>query len=162
MIVTSETSHVWDLLQRAYEGDAWHGPALRELLENVTSQQAAARPIPGAHTIWELCGHIAVYEDQVRRRLLGESAHDLPEDEAFPKVEDTSPAAWRRTLETFEAGHQALRRALSDFPEERLGECVPGREYPYYLMLHGVVQHDLYHAGQIALLLRAQGVRPQG
>jgi uncharacterized damage-inducible protein DinB len=157
----SETERIWDLLQRSYEGDAWHGPALRELLENVTAWQAAAHPVSGVHSIWEITLHVALYESVVRRRLLGEAVE--PSDkEAWPKVADSSPAAWRRTLEVFEEGHRGLRRAVNDLPERLLAEPVPGREYPHYVMLHGVIQHDLYHAGQIALLLRAQGARPQG
>jgi len=158
----SETGRIWDLLQRAYEGDAWHGPALRELLENVPPAKAAARPVPAAHTIWEIALHIAAYEQVVRRRIEGEPIGELSQAEEWPAVADTSPAAWRRALEAFEEEHRRLREALSGFPDARLADTVPGRDYPFYIMLYGVIQHDLYHAGQIALLMRAQGVEPKG
>jgi uncharacterized damage-inducible protein DinB len=158
----SETGRIWDLLQRAYEGDAWHGPALRELLENVPPAKAAARPVAAAHSIWEIALHIGAYERVVRRRIEGEPIGELPEAEEWPDVADTSPAAWRHTLETFEEEHRRLRVALAGFPDSRLADTVPGRDYPFYIMLYGVIQHDLYHAGQIALLMRAQGVEPKG
>ena len=158
----SETGRIWDLLQRAYEGDAWHGPALRELLENVPPAKAASRPVAAAHSIWEIALHIGAYERVVRRRIEGEPIGELPEAEEWPDVADTSPAAWRRTLETFEEEHRRLREALAEFPDSRLADTVPGRDYPFYIMLYGIIQHDLYHAGQIALLMRAQGVEPKG
>jgi uncharacterized damage-inducible protein DinB len=38
--------------------------------------------------------------------------------------------------------------------DDRLSEPAPGirRQYSIYEMLHGIIQHDLYHAGQIAIL----------
>jgi uncharacterized damage-inducible protein DinB len=158
----SETGRIWDLLQRAYEGDAWHGPALRELLENVPPAKAPARPVPAAHTIWEIALHIAVYEGVVRRRIEGEPVGELSHEEEWPAVADTTPASWRRALQEFDEEHRRLREALSAFPDSRLADTVPGRDYPFYIMLYGVIQHDLYHAGQIALLMRAQGVEPKG
>lgn len=158
----SEAGRIWDLLQRVYEGgDAWHGPSLRELLEGVTSAQAAARPLREARTIWELALHVAVYEDVVRRRIEGEPVGTLPFEEAWPRPSDTSPAAWRRTLDEFEEGHRRLRQAVSTFPDARLADVVPGRDYPFYVMLYGIIQHDIYHAGQIEMLMCAQGLHPQ-
>lgn len=157
-----ETDRIWDMLQRAYAGNAWHGPALRELLQSVTAAQAAARPIPEARTIWETARHLTALEDAVTRRLGGQALGELPPDQDWPPVEDQSAAAWRRTLEEFEGGHRRLRKALSTFPESRLDDVVPGRDYPYYLMLHGVVEHELYHSGQIVVLMQAQGLTPRG
>ncbi len=158
----SETARIWDLLQRAYEGNVWHGPALRELLESITAEQAAARPIPGAHTIWEITLHLVAYEDVVRRRMEGQHIEELPSCQAWPTILDVSPTAWRQTLEDFETVHRRLRAALWDFPARMLDEAVPGRDYPFYLMLYGVIQHDLYHAGQVEMLALAQGAIPHG
>jgi hypothetical protein len=54
--MTSEIARIDDELRRAYEGGAWHGPALREVLAGVSSETAAERPVPGGHTIWEMNG----------------------------------------------------------------------------------------------------------
>jgi uncharacterized damage-inducible protein DinB len=158
----SEAQRLWDLMQRAYEGDVWHGPALRPLLREVTAVQAAARPIPGAHTIWETTVHVAVHEDVVRRRIEGERIGELARDQSWPAVPETGRDVWRQALEHFEGGHHRLRQAVWDFPDARLNDLVPGRDYPFYLMLYGVVQHSLYHAGQIVVLMQAQGLTPLG
>jgi uncharacterized damage-inducible protein DinB len=140
----------------------WHGPALRQLVQSVTAEQASARPVPGAHSIWEYVLHVTTYEDVVRRRLGGEPVGELPREQGWPAVADTSHDAWAATRQHFEQCHNRLREALWGFPDERLNDTVPGRDYPFYLMLYGIIQHDLYHAGQIVLLMEAQGLKPLG
>ena len=150
----SETARIADQLRRAFRGEAWHGDSLFEILNRVTAAQAAARPIPHAHTIWELVLHIAAWDSAVRRRLAGESL-ELSDEQNFPPVKDTSESAWRKTLEHVRRVHDELVQAVSETPDTRLTEQVPGKQgahYNFYYMLHGVVQHELYHAGQIALL----------
>ena len=157
----SETDRIWDQLQRSFEGnDAWKCPSLRDLLAAVTAAQAAARAIPRAPTIWELLLHATVHEGVARRRLLGEAVDTLPDEQAWPKPADPSAAAWLQAKLDFGEARRALRQAVASFPEARLAETVPGREYTFYVMLHGVVEHALYHAGQIEMLMVAQGVRP--
>ena len=155
----SETARIADQLRRAFQGNAWHGDSLLEILEGVTAAQAAARPVKHAHTIWELVLHITAWDSAVRRRLAG-AAVDLSDEQNFPSVMDSSENAWRRTIEQSRKVHNELIEAVEAFPDERLGERVPGKKsepdwYNFYYMLHGVAQHELYHAGQIALLKRA-------
>ena len=145
-----------DQLHRAYHGNAWHGPALRELLAGLPSRTAARRPIAGAHTIWEIVLHISRWEDVVRRRLAGERIVSLPPEEDWPLPGDTTPAAWRKTLLGLRRSNSALVKAIRRFPARRLNETVPGKKHTFEHMLHGVTQHDLYHAGQIALLKKDQ------
>ena len=150
----SEAFRIADQLLRAFDGEAWHGDSLFEILEGVTAAQAAARPIAGAHTIWELVLHIVAWDGAVLRRL-GGAAVELSDAENFPPVRDTSEAAWRLALAQVRRGHEELVAAVASLPDSRLEDMVPGKEgahYTSYYMLHGVVQHELYHAGQIALL----------
>jgi uncharacterized damage-inducible protein DinB len=152
----SETARMAEQLRRAFAGDAWHGDALFEVLEGVTAAQAAARPIPRAHTIWELVLHIAAWDGAVVGRL-GGAAVNLSDAENFPPVTDSSEEAWRLTLERVRRVHNELVLTVASFPDLRLDEIIPGNQSPhcsFYSMLHGVVQHELYHAGQIALLKR--------
>jgi uncharacterized damage-inducible protein DinB len=151
----SETTRIADQLNRAFKGEAWHGPALLEILESVNAATASARPIPGAHSIWELVLHISAWEGAILRRMQGEALQlEGPED--FPEVRDTSEAAWRDTLGKLNRKHDELARAIADMLESRLAEQVPGKDYDFYFMLHGAVQHALYHAGQITLLKKAR------
>jgi uncharacterized damage-inducible protein DinB len=157
----SETDRIWDELQRSFEGnEAWRCPSLRDLIASVTAEQAAVRPIAGAPTVWELLLHATVYEDVVRRRVQGEAVDTLPDEQAWPKPADTSAAAWLEAKLAFGEARRALRQAVASFPDARLGEPVPGREYTFYVMLHGAIQHALYHAGQVEMLMLAQGVHP--
>lgn len=151
----SEVDRMTDQLRRAFEGDAWHGPAVRELLADVTAEQAARRPLARAHTIWEIVLHINAWESIVRRRLSGERIVEVPKEQDWPPVRDTSEVAWKKTLEELEDGHRQLRQAVSRLTDERLQEKPPGKAHPIYVEVHGVIQHDLYHAGQIAVLKKA-------
>ncbi|HKM85941.1 MAG TPA: DinB family protein [Terriglobales bacterium] len=150
----SEAARIADQLRRAFDGVAWHGDSVFEILEGVTAARATARPIKGAHTIWELVLHIAAWDGAVLRRL-GGAAVELSDAENFPPVTDASDAAWRRALAEVRRVHEKLVAAVAALPDSRLDEIVPGKEgahYTFYYMLHGVVQHELYHAGQIAIL----------
>jgi len=150
----SETTRLADQIRRAFEGEAWHGDSVREILTGVNATKAAARPIPDAHTIWELVLHIAAWDKVVTSRIAGTAAMPT-DDENFPKVKDSSEAAWGRALEQLWQTHDALVKAVTGFPEARLMERVPGKTHDYYnffYMFSGVAQHELYHAGQIALL----------
>lgn len=147
-----ETHRINSQLKRAYQGEAWHGPSLRELLEGVTAEQAAARPIPSAHSIWELVNHIIAWEQIAKHRLEGDPVKDPSNDMNFPPITETNEEAWKATLQALEASNQALRNAVKKIDDATLEEIVPQAPYSNYALLHGVIQHDLYHAGQIALL----------
>jgi uncharacterized damage-inducible protein DinB len=150
----SEIERIADQHRRSYEGEAWHGPSLRELRDGVTAEQAARRVVANAHSIWELVLHIAVWESVVRRRLEGEALEPTGEED-WPPVRETTAAAWKKTLDDLERGHVSLRQAIASLGDARLEDTVPGKSYSVYFMLHGLVQHNLYHAGQIAILKKA-------
>src|SRR5215210_1595952 len=116
----NEIERIKDQLRRAYEGPAWHGPSIKELLADVSARQAAARPVTGAHSIWEIALHIAAWEEGARRRLSGDRAQ-LSTEEDWPAVADTSEAAWRKALELLETNNRRLRDALDGLDEARLG-----------------------------------------
>ncbi|HEV8588421.1 MAG TPA: DinB family protein [Pyrinomonadaceae bacterium] len=152
----TEIERILDQLKRAYEGGAWHGPSVREVLEGVTAQQAHARRLPNGHTIYELVRHIAVWEDAGRRRLEGDPANiaiSSPED--WPPPNDTSEAAWEQAKAALDRRHQALVEAITRVSESRLDEPIVAGKSSVYVTLHGVIQHDLYHAGQMAILKKA-------
>jgi uncharacterized damage-inducible protein DinB len=147
-----ETARIADQLSRAYSGKAWHGPSLRALLRGVTAAQAAQRPVPNAHTIWELVLHTAAWDRVVCERIQGGKTTELPPEENFPTVTDTSDAAWNKALKDLAKQHRALAAAMHKFPVAKLDRNLGGGDYTFYITMHGAVQHDLYHAGQIAIL----------
>jgi uncharacterized damage-inducible protein DinB len=159
MSTMTQTSRLADQIRRAFAGEAWHGDSLLEILDGVRAQQAAAKPIPNAHSIWELLLHIAAWDDAVMRRARGEVVQ-LSDAENFPPVHETTEAAWKAAIEHAKQKHQELIDAVTSFPEARLGDPVQGKTdlpyYDFYYMISGIAQHELYHAGQIALLKKAQ------
>ncbi len=156
----SECTRLSDQIRRAFHGEAWHGDSLLEILSDVKAATAAARPIRSAHTIWELVLHIAAWDDAVIRRI-GGSVVNLSDKENFPPVKDTSEGAWRKTIEHLKKTHEQLVKAVAEFPDSRLPEQVQGKAaayYTFFYMFAGIVQHELYHAGQIVLLKKAAKV----
>lgn len=143
-----------DQLQRAYAGKAWHGPSLQELLTGVTADQARTKPVPGAHSIWELAMHVGVWMSAARRRLAGDPAKLTPQED-WPLIDGGSTAAWEQTLDALDEEHNQLRAAICSLPESSLQNQAPGKNYSLAFLLHGVIQHNLYHAGQIALIKKA-------
>jgi len=152
----TEIERILDQLKRAFEGNAWHGPSVREALAGVTASQAHARPLANAHSIWELVQHIAVWEEVGRRRLEGDRAQiEISSPADWPPADDTSEAAWEQAQAALSRGHEALREAITRVDESRLDEPILEGLSTAYVTLHGVIQHDLYHAGQIAMLKKA-------
>jgi uncharacterized damage-inducible protein DinB len=152
---TSEASRIAAQLRHAFDGSAWHGPALLELLEEVDAMTAAAKPVANVHSIWELVLHIAAWDEAVRRRI-GGTKLQLTGLQNFPRVPKPTRAAWREAVVHLTKIHDALVTTVAALPDSRLRDRVPGKRYDFYFMLHGVVQHELYHAGQIAILKKAQ------
>ncbi len=154
----SVTAQIAEQLRRAFDGSAWHGPSMLELLEDVDAETAAAKPIPNVHSIWELVLHTAVWDRAVRRRIGGQTTQPKGKKN-FPPVPKSSSAAkqaaWRKAVSLLTRTHADLIKAVSALPEARLRDHVPGKRYDISFMLHGVLQHELYHAGQIAILKKA-------
>ena len=158
----NEIFRIVDQLEREHAGDPWHGSPLSAILDGVTAEEAAARPLPGAHTIWELVLHMTGWKSEVRRRLSGAPAGD-PEAGDWPAVGEATPERWAQARENLELAHRLLVSAVKEFPEANL--YIPANDtrnrelgigVTYYELLHGIVQHDVYHAGQIAILKRGQ------
>jgi len=151
----SEARRIRHQLKISYHGKAWHGPALKEVLEGVTAATAAARPIEDAHSIWQIVRHVAAWQTEAARVLEGKSYESLAGDADWPPVIDTSETAWTGALGELENAQKALTDATANLTDEQLDQKVPGRDFTLYILLTGVVHHNLYHAGQIAILKKA-------
>jgi uncharacterized damage-inducible protein DinB len=150
----TQSAELADQIRRAFDGEAWHGDSLLELLGGVSAKMAAAHPIKGAHSIWELVLHITAWDDAALGRS-GGAAVALSDAENFPTVGDRSEDAWRAAVEHMTKTHERLVKTVAAFPDSRLHDAVPGKTesyYNFYYLFSGIVQHELYHAGQIALL----------
>lgn len=152
------SSFVIDLLRRAYDRQSWHGPNLRGSLRGVTYQQAARRPAPGRHNIWELVVHCAYWKYAVTRRLTGAKRGSFPLDGsnwfARPVKGGLTARAWKADLALLDQTHRAMMAAVTALPTNGLGRAAPGRKTTNEFLIQGIAAHDLYHAGQIQLIKR--------
>jgi len=148
----SQVEYLADQLERAFRGGAWHGPAVAETLDGVDETAAAARPLAGAHSIWEIVHHLTVWNDVPRRRLDGERLQNLPAERDWPPVGDLSSGAWRAALAALEEAHDAFHARVLDLADDQLDDPVIGSDSTVRGMILGVLQHNAYHAGQIAVL----------
>ncbi len=144
---------ILSLLEEGYARKAWHGPNLRQSLKGVSAKQAAWRPAPGRHNIWELTLHSAYWKYDVRRIIDGlkRGSFVLKGSNFFGRPEEgkATEAAWRADLAILDEEHRALEKSVRKF----LQKAVTPKEFR---ILYGVAYHDIYHAGQIRLLRRLQ------
>ena len=161
--MTSESRRLVDQFQRAHDGDPWHGSPVMAILDGVTHEQAARRPPNGAHSIWALVLHMTGWRNEVTRRATGEPAGE-PAGGDYPDVGEPTAARWAAALAALDASHAnlvAVVQGMSDAdllkPSNDRRNRPLGTGVSYYELLHGIVQHDAYHAGQIAILKRIFG-----
>jgi uncharacterized damage-inducible protein DinB len=164
----SEADRLVDQFQRAHDGDPWHGSPITAILAGVTAEQAARRPPNGAHSIWEIVLHATGWRNEVARRATGQPAGEPPAGD-WPHVGDPTDARWKAALDALDAAHTNLVSVVMNITDEQMLKPTNdprnrplGTGVSYYELFHGIVQHDAYHAGQIAILKKVQGPLPDG
>ena len=143
-----------DQLERGFYGGAWHGPALQEALEGLDAAAAHHRVGPGVKTAWEIVHHLTTWQGIAARRIRGEAPRVTPEED-WPPVVEASKEAWQAAVEALEARHRELYRTVKGLDDARLDDAVAGSDPTVRGLLLGTLQHNSYHAGQIALLKKA-------
>lgn len=158
--MNSESPRIADELRRAFKGEAWHGSSLLDLLDDVSPDQARTRLLRSVHSIWELILHIDFWLQAALEATRGVPMPRLdgPQGTAsgdWPGLHDDSAVAWFDAQDRLFQDAEKLAQAIEGFGDVRLQEAVPGRAYDFYHLFHGIVQHSLYHGGQIAILKKA-------
>jgi uncharacterized damage-inducible protein DinB len=138
-------------IERTVTGPMWHGPALLEVLDGVDAARARARPIAGAHSIWEIVRHVTAWADIARQRIHGEALGDPTAEQDWPPIGDD----WAQDLERLKDSHRRLAADVRQLDDAALEARVKTLEYPVGILLDGVVEHGTYHGGQIGLLKKA-------
>lgn len=150
--MSTEIERIKDQMQKTFYKDAWHGGSVMEFLSEIGAEEAASRPLKARHSIWELVQHMETWKRVARKAVEGLKMGRISPEEDWLPIGSTGEEAWARTVESLKEEHEALAGALSRLSEERLEATAPGRSYTFYTLLHGVIHHDLYHLGQIAIL----------
>ena len=155
----TELERIAEQLHHAVTGGAWHGPAIREVLSGLTARQAAARPIRGGHSIWELVLHVTSWMKMFDAALHGTPLLPWPsaamEKLDWPAVPRADAANWKKAQRELYAAARRLRRSIAGFAPRRMRERVPGRSFNFSHALPGILQHTVYHSGQMALIKKA-------
>lgn len=162
-----EIDRIAGQLQRAFNGDAWYGPSVRAALEGVDARRAAERPEPTAHTICEIVLHMTAWTREVTRRLRAGTAQD-PADGDWPTATVATDDDWSGIVAALDGANEELVQVISALDngqlEERIGEVrdrALGSGVSRYETLHGLIQHHVYHAGQISLLKKSLNCPPR-
>lgn len=163
-----ETHRMAEMLERVLDGDPWHGSNVLALLAELSAEEAAVRPWPGAHSVWELVLHMTGWTEEVRKRLGGEEAGE-PAGGDWPSIGEISAKRWRAAVTGLAKSHRALAKAIREAdaavletPVVDRRDAAAGTGLSRYLTLHGLVHHTVYHAGQIALVRKAVAARGAG
>ncbi len=151
-----ETDLLLRIIDQSYDHLAWHGTNLRGSLRGLTIEEAAWRPGPGRHNIWEVAVHTAYWKYIVRRRLLGEKRGSFPLKGSnwFVRQVADGADAWQSDLELLAHAHRSMREAISRLRANQLGLKSHGSKFTNAATIYGIASHDVYHAGQIQLLKR--------
>jgi uncharacterized damage-inducible protein DinB len=144
------------MFDEAFEKKAWHGPNLRGSLRGISAEEAAWRPGRRRHNIWEIAVHAAYWKYAVRRRLLGErrGSFALKGSNWFPRPVSVTEDAWKNDLALLALEHQRLHDAIAALHPSRLYRAPSSSKYSNAVLIYGIANHDIYHAGQIQLLKR--------
>jgi len=154
-MMPTEIERLEDQLRRSFEGGAWHGPSVAEVLADVSTEGAYDHPVAGAHSIWELVLHVIGTYKLVLRRLKGDAAPLTPSED-WPPIPQPTTSNWEETIRSLRRLNEQLRQAVLQLSPEQLTQpLVAESPSTAYTQLIGITQHDLYHAGQIVVLKKA-------
>ena len=148
----SEIARIERLLEQTFEGKPYYGPSVLGTLENVTAHMAVQKPRRSTHSIWELVTHLTAELDYARAVLEGTAGPWVEGETTWPTITETSDAAWQKAIQDLKKANRALVRAVKQLDDAVLDKNPIRVRGPFYLMLHGTMQHNIYHAGQISLL----------
>ncbi|SRX55698.1 DinB family protein [Aequorivita sp. CIP111184] len=149
----NESKRIQTLFIDLYHGHPWLDVTLDDTLSFITAAQAVQRPIKDANTIWEIVNHIIAWRENVLKRVQGEII-ETPSNNYIEKIKDPSEQAWRITREALETSQKKWLYFLGTFNEADFINEYPVNKLTYYQHIHGIIQHDAYHLGQIVLLAK--------
>lgn len=153
----TEINRIADQIQFGYAGPAWHGPHITKVLAKIDVRQLE-NTSRNSHNIAEILEHMIAWRVFAIKNMSG-TAYDITEDAVnFPQVKTIDAAYWDDLKSRLAHNQKDLIAVIRSHSDDKLLETVPGRQYDFYILLHGIVQHDLYHLGQIVLLSKTEKV----
>ena len=148
----TEQQRLGALFQNLYNGHPWLDITLAGVLQNIPAEKAKLR-VGNCNTIWEIVVHMIRWRENVLQRVQG-AVLKTPDSNYIEPVSDTSDAAWKNTLHELELSNNAWLEFLKKLDLTQLDRAYPVNRLTYYEHIHGILQHDAYHLGQIVLLAK--------
>ena len=148
-------------LNDAWHGSPWYGEPSDKIMAGIAADEAARHLAPGTHTIWEIVLHMTAWTETVAGRVRGVGSR-APDRGDWPRADSTSADAWTMALAELETARKQLLADLDAAHEEDLHLHVKNYSPPFADTgisragtIVGLIEHDAYHLGQVALLKRA-------
>ena len=142
-------------LENTLDGTPWYGRPVYALLREVDPSIAYKKLSPNSHSLADLLYHMLTWAEFTLKRIEKDNSQDL---ETFEKVDwrEIDPAVhdWDEGLAALIATHQQIIAHLQTKDEFFLSETVDYRQYNFRFLLNGLIQHNIYHAGQIAYAIK--------
>lgn len=157
----TETARLQELMRQTYSGNCFHGDSIAQIFNGVDVAAATWRPDEKTHSIWQIVLHMTAWLNVIRERLTSPTLVNLNDEQNYPAIPEATLPNLSRSFDEFRDALNSLVEAVGRFPEEKLSASVPGRGYTFDILLHGAIHHNLYHAGQIALLTAMYKRRPK-
>lgn len=149
----SESHRIAKLFSDWFDQKPWTEITLTALLEDITPEMAAAHPVPGANSIWQLVQHCLGWRQNVLLKLQG-AVFTSPEDNYLSEPKDISAKAWSDLLIALRDNEKLWQSYLLNLAPEQLdkGYAPAQNAFTQYEVIHGILHHDNYHFGQILIL----------
>jgi len=148
----SETERIARLIKQTFEGKAYYGNSVLETIEGVTAEIAAQKSKDGGNSIWEIVVHLTLELVYHRRIIEGTAEKWIAGETTRREDEERSETTWRQAIDGLKAANRALIQAIKELDDDILDKQSIKVSGSYYRMLHGVMQHGIYHSGQISIL----------
>lgn len=142
-----------DHFKEIYDGNPWYGENIVTKLDQLTDAIAFARPVPGMHSVGEVVAHMTYWRQSLIKRFQQDSSFraSVDSEDNWKDLAQLKALGWEGVRSAFAESQEAMVRLLSQQPDDILDrEYSEGKTYDY--LIRGVLDHDVYHLGQIGLI----------
>ena len=146
-----ESQYIAKLFEDLYDGSPWIDVTIMGTLKNISPEKAAKKIAPDRNSIWQILNHMIAWRENVLLRVQGTQII-TPNNNYFIEITDISETEWEKTLERLDNSQQQWTNFLANLDEAQFDKIYPINKMSYYEHIHGILQHDAYHLGQIVLL----------
>jgi uncharacterized damage-inducible protein DinB len=144
--VNTEINRIIQTLKETYAGNPWHGPSVKDVIGEISCDLSLVR-LPHTHSIIEIISHMTAWRNFTIERLQKNDQYEITDEKNFPLLSN-----WATAVKGLDETQEKLIQVLQHIPDVKLNDNVPNRPYSFYTLLHGIIQHDIYHLGQLVLI----------